>query len=213
MEYPRTLIEEQLQRPEELEVGWPWRLLVLTIFIFGLMVVIVLGIKFGYEPYLNKKTQTLDAQITSLNQSLNQGQVDEFIKFYSQIADINILTKKHIFGSNALKFLEETSLKTLTYTSLSLDSARKELKLSGVVPTYEALAQQLEIFRQNELVENVSFKNSSKSDQGGINFDAVLTMQDSLFREAPASLSVSAPDSVSISTPTSTIPNSTSTQQ
>ena len=204
MEYPRTLIEEQLQRPEDIEVGWPWRFLIFTIFIFGLVLVIFLGIKFGYEPYLDKKAQALDTQINVLNQSLNQGQVDNFIKFYSQVSNFKTLLNQHVFGSNVLKFLEENTLKTLNYTAFGLDVARQEIKISGIAPNYEALSQQLEIFRQSNLVKDISFKNSSNNDQGGINFEVVLILKDNLFKEVPT-LPVS--DVVASST------NATSTNQ
>ena len=185
MEYPRTLIEEQLQRPEDIEVGWPWRFLVFAIFIFGLMVVIFLGIRFGYEPYLNKKAQGLDTQISEKNQSLNQVQVDNFVKFYSQVFNFKTLLDKHIFGSNILKFLEENTLKALNYTAFGLDMTRQEIKISGITPNYETLSQQLELFRQNDSVKDISFQNSSNNNQGGINFEVSIILKEDLFKAVP----------------------------
>lgn len=211
MEYPRALIEEQLQKPEDIEVGWPWRLLVFTLFIFGLMLVIFLGIKFGYGPYLDKKAQTLDASISEKSQSLNQGQVDNFIKFYSQVANFKTLLSQHVFGSNILNFLEENTLKTLNYTSFSLDVARQEIKISGIAPDYEVLSQQLEIFRQSGSIKDIAFKNSSNNDKGGINFDATLTLKDDFFKGVPilSSASTSAAPVSNVASST----NSTSTNQ
>ena len=197
MEQPKSFIEQALSKPEELEVGWSWRLLVLTCFIFGITLVIFLGMKFGYEPYLDKKIKTLDAEIDKLNQSFTQSQVDNFIKFYSQLSNLKILLNNHIFGSNILKFLEENSLKNLTYTGLDLDVSRKETKLSGTISSYELLAQQLEIFRQSPLVKEVFLKNSRKNDRGEIDFEVTLVLAKDLFKETP-----SLPNSFSISTST-----------
>jgi len=153
--------------------------------------------KFGYEPYLDKKIKTLDAEIDKLNQSFTQSQVDNFIKFYSQLSNLKILLNNHIFGSNILKFLEENSLKNLTYTGLDLDVSRKETKLSGTISSYELLAQQLEIFRQSPLVKEVFLKNSRKNDRGEIDFEVTLVLAKDLFKETP-----SLPNSFSISTST-----------
>ena len=200
MEQPKSFIEQALSKPEELEVGWPWRLLVLACFIFGITLVIFLGMKFGYEPYLDKKIKTLDAEIDKLNQSFTQSQVDNFIKFYSQLSNLKILLNNHIFGSNILKFLEENSLKNLTYSGLDLDVSRKETKLSGTISSYELLAQQLEIFRQSPLVKEVFFKKSKKNDQGGVDFEVVLILKNELFKETPSLPNSFAPSSISTST-------------
>ena len=184
MEYPKNLLEEQFMKPEEIEVGWPWRLLVFTLFIFGITLVIFLGMQFGYGPYLDKKIQNLDAKINELNQSLNQSEVDNFIKFYSQISNLKTLLDKHIFGSNILKFLEANTLKSLVYTSANLDIGRnKEIKLRGIAPNFEALSQQLEIFRQSDSVKDITFKDASSNEKGGIEFEITLILKDNFFKE------------------------------
>ncbi len=199
-EQSKTLIEKEFLRPEALKTGWPWRLLVFTIFLFGIILLVFFGMKIGYEPYLDKKIKNLDAEIGKLSQSFSQSEVNDFLKFYSQLSNLKTLLGNHIFSSNILKFLEENSLKNLAYTGLNLDIGRRELKLSGTVSSYEVLSQQLEIFRQSALVEKSSFKNSQQGEKTGINFEIVLILKSDFFKETSI---LSAPPIIPISTPVS----------
>lgn len=212
-EQTKTLIEKEFLKPEELKTEWPWRLLVFTIFLFGIILLVFFGMRIGYEPYLDKKIKTLDAEIGKLTQSFSQSQINDFLKFYSQLSNLKTLLGNHIFSSNILKFLEENSLKNLIYTSLNLDVGRRELKLSGIVSSYEVLSQQLEIFRQSTLVEKSSFKNSQRGEKTGINFEIVLVLKNDFFKEGSI---LSASPVIPISTSTSSVSgeeiNSTSTQ-
>jgi Tfp pilus assembly protein PilN len=218
VEHPQSLLEEELRKPEEVEIGWPWRLLVFSFFIFIVVLITFLGIKFGYQPYLDNKIKTLDSEIDKLSQSVSQSQIDDFIAFYSQLSNLKVLLNNHVFGSNVLKFLEDNSLKSVVYISADVDARLKGIKLSGVVPSYEALAQQIEVFRQSPLVKEVSFKKAQQNEQKEIGFDLEISLADNFFKEAsalPSSSNISVPaiPEISPSVISTSTNKSTSTHQ
>ena len=73
-QYTNSALEQELRKPERLPVGWPWRLLVFVVIIFGVTVATYLGMILGYKPYLNSQVKNLDAKITSLSQAVDEEQ-------------------------------------------------------------------------------------------------------------------------------------------
>ena len=169
-QYTRTALEEQLGRSERLPVGWPWRLLIFTFIIFGLTVVTYLGMSFGYKPYLNSRIKNLDAEIANLSQSVDEQQQKNLASFYSSLVNIQNLLASHPVASKFFDFLEKNTHQKIYYLSLNLSLLEKNIRLDGVAPDYDAIAQQLELFRKAPEIERIFLDDSRALDTGGIRF-------------------------------------------
>lgn len=159
-QYTNSVLEQGLKRPERLPVGWPWRLLVFTVVIFGTTVATYLGMMLGYKPYLNSRIEDLDATIADLNQAIDEEQQKNLVNLYSQFINIQDLLNSHPLASKIFDFLEKNTHQQIQYLTLNLSVTDRHLKLEGTVPTYPILAQQLELFRQAPEIEKVFLDDS-----------------------------------------------------
>ncbi len=182
MQYTRTAIEEQLSRKEKLPVGWPWRLLTFSLIILGLTVVTYAGMAFGYKPYLNSRIKNLDAEINNLSQSVDEQQQADLKNFYSGLINIQQLLASHPTASKFFDFLEENTSQEIYYISLNMSWPEKNAKLDGVAPDYDAITQQLELFRQAPQIESVFLDDSRALEQGGIRFSIRLVFNQASFK-------------------------------
>lgn len=175
-----SALEQELMKKEKLPVGWPWRLLLFTIIVFGVTIVTYLGMEFGYKPYLNSQMTRLDGQITSLSQQIDVNQQKNLIDFYSQLVNAQKLLTSHVSASKLFDFLEKDTYQKIYYTSLNFSLDEKSIKLGGIANDYDALSKQLELFRQAPEIDNVFLDDSRLSDQGGISFSITLVFKSEL---------------------------------
>ncbi len=177
MAYTTSVLEEQLKRGERLPVGWPWRLLTFTIIVFAIILSIYFGMILGYNPYLNLQIKNLDQKITELSQTIDETQQKTLIDFYSQLVNVQDLLNSHTICSRFFDFLEKNTHQNVYYLSLNLSLAEKNARIDGIVPNYNILAQQLELFRKAPEIERVFLDDSRVVEGGGIRFTSRLILK------------------------------------
>jgi len=181
-QYTNSALEQELRKPEKLPVGWPWRLLVFVVIIFGVTVATYLGMTLGYKPYLNSQVKTLDAKITSLTQTVDEGQQKSLVGLYSQLVNIQNLLNSHPTASKIFDFLEKNTHQQIGYLNLNLSLTDKNIKLEGNAFNYSVLAQQLELFRKAPEIEKVFLDDSRLMDEGNIRFSIRLIFKPELIK-------------------------------
>ena len=163
-------------------VGWPWRLLVFVVIIFGVTVATYLGMTLGYKPYLNSQIKTLDAKITNLSQAVGEEQQKNLVGLYSQLVNIQSLLNSHPVASKIFDFLEKNTHQQIYYTALNLSLTEKSVKLEGIAVNYGILAQQLELFRKTPEIEKVFLDDSRLTEEGSIRFSIRLIFKPELIK-------------------------------
>ena len=181
-QYTNSALEQELRKPERLPVGWPWRLLVFTAIVFGVMVAGYLGMNLGYKPYLNSRIKSLDAKITNLSQAIDEEQQKNLVTLYSQLINIQNLLNSHITPSKLFDFLEKNTHGQIHYLALNLSLMEKSIKLEGVSPDYIVLAQQLELFQGIPEIEKVFLEDSRALEAGNIRFSIRLIFKPELLK-------------------------------
>lgn len=178
MAYTQSAIEQQL-KSSGMETGWPWRLLLLSGITFLTVLALFVGMQFGFYPYLDSQITQTDQEINKLGSAISEEQVNNFSKFYSQLNNIQNLLKNHFLGTNFLDFLEKNTLKSVYFKAMTLDLGAHSAKLDGASISYEALSQQMEVFRQSNNIVKVNLDGASLSGDrgGGINFSISLTLK------------------------------------
>jgi hypothetical protein len=179
-QYTNSALEQELKKPERLPVGWPWRLLVFVVIIFGVTVATYLGMTLGYKPYLDSQIKTLDAKITNLNQAVDEEQQKNLVGLYSQLVNIQSLLNSHPVASKFFDFLEKNTHQQIYYTALNLSLTEKSAKLEGIAVNYIILAQQLELFRKIPEIEKVFLDDSRLTEEGSIRFSIRLIFKSEL---------------------------------
>lgn len=178
----KTALEQELRGGEKLPVGWPWRLLVFMIVIFGITIAIYFGMILGYQPYLNSQIRILDAKIATLGQSIDAEQQKNLSDFYSQLANIQNLLASHPASSKILDFLEKNTHQQTYYLVTTVSLADRSIKLEGVSPDYGIFVQQLEVFRQAPEIQNIFLDDSRIADDKSVHFTVRLIFKPDLVK-------------------------------
>lgn len=148
---------------ERLAVGWPWRLMILGILVLGLTVFVWAGLSFGYKPFLRSQISNLDQEISNLGKVVSPEEQENFLFFYSQIANLSKILKNHIISSKIFSLLEQITNRGVFYNKFGLSLIDRSLSLEGQARSLESLAQQLESFKETPEIEKVFVKEAKLS--------------------------------------------------
>ncbi|MEK7624369.1 MAG: PilN domain-containing protein [Patescibacteria group bacterium] len=174
-------VAEQFLGPEKLPVGWPWRMFLFSVIVFALTLLIYFGMIFGYKPYLETERQSLDKKINEIGGAVSETDRENFIKFYSQLVNIQTLLNNHISGSNIYTFLEKNTNQGVYYEGASLSVPEHFLRLEGIARSYDNLVQQLVVFEQAPEIKKVILEESRTADKG-VSFSIQVTFKPELLR-------------------------------
>lgn len=144
----------------------PWRILIISIVLFAVSIVIFAGIEFGYIPYLMHESESLDAELISLNQTFKGEAQEDVFNLFSQIYNVQMLFSEESSLSAIPEFLE-----SVTHASVTLQEARVNFKdggitLQGIAPSYDVLVSQLNIIGSDERIESVVLERSETTVDG-----------------------------------------------
>ncbi|MFH1759081.1 MAG: hypothetical protein ABH822_00790 [Patescibacteria group bacterium] len=176
----KSNIRERIS-PERSAVGWPWRLFLFSLLLLATAVVLYFGLEVGYKVYLDRQIAATDTVITNLTESISQDEQEQFIAFYSQLANLQGLLDDHIITSTIFPFLERSTNKLVYFTFLDFRFKERKLSLEGIAQSYEIFSQQLEAFTRAPEVERLVV-NESQSDKGQVKFRLFLTLKEELFK-------------------------------
>lgn len=164
MAYTQSALERELMKKEVIKLGAPWRLLIMGFIVFGTAVGIFLGMKFGFQPFLESQVNKEDQKIKQLLGSFTADQVADSQVFYSQLINISDVIESRNLATPILEILEKNTLKNIYFNNLNYSVTNKEIKLSGIAPNYDALSQQLEVFKNSPDVGKVLMDNASQAE-------------------------------------------------
>jgi hypothetical protein len=165
-------------------VGFPWKMLMFSAVLFGFFLLSYLGMKFGYETYLNGQVVAIGKQVTALENQVGQTEQKGFVEFYSQLSNLETVLNRHKFGGNIFSFLEANTLPSVYYTSATFSAGENSVAISGVATTIEDLVQQLSILQSAPNVDRAVLSKMGFTQDKKVNFDVVIGLNDSFFKVA-----------------------------
>ncbi len=155
---------------ESLSVGFPWRLLVFSIVLFGLSIFIYVGLRVGYKSYLDSKSTSLDQELAKLSNSVSEQDQQQFIVFYSQLTNLKKILADHAFGGNVFSFLEANTIPQVSYSEAKYNDTATQISLTGDASSLQMLAAQLAQFNKAPGVSRTSLSSLSFSPRGTVSF-------------------------------------------
>ncbi|MGC9046637.1 MAG: hypothetical protein ACP5IC_00750 [Minisyncoccia bacterium] len=176
-------IEEQVLSEEHISVGFPWKLLIFSVFIFLLSLVIYFGSKIGYENYLSSQIQYYDKQLNNLSTQINSSAQNDFKNFYSQLVNLQNVLNNHKFASGVFSFLEGTTLPNIYYNNATIDVNDGKINLNGIAKDFVSLIQQLQYFESRSEINKTVLNSFSVGSNQTINFSLTLYIQSSVFNQ------------------------------
>ncbi|MDP2695666.1 MAG: hypothetical protein Q8O87_00230 [bacterium] len=167
--------------PEKLEVGWPWRLLMFSAILFGVLVAVYLGFLFGYNPYLDAQIDDVDQEIAALAQSVPVAEQEALLTFYAQLSNLQGVLAKHVVVSKVFDIIERTTNRLVYYSNFDLNVSKRTITIDGTAQSYNVVSQQLESFKQDPDVESFSINQANDRDSEA-NFKVVLVIKPEVFK-------------------------------
>lgn len=161
--------------------GTPWRLLLFSVFVFGIMLVSYLGLRFGYKPFLESQIQGLDTEIQKLATLMPQAEREQLTKFYFQVVNLKSILEKHVIASKLIPFAERIAHKQARFKSFSFAGDKGTVSIQMNAATPEAFVQQIEMLRSAPEVTSFAMSGVGVDEGGTINFGVVLTLKPELF--------------------------------
>ncbi len=174
-----ALLDEKIGN-EQLPVGWPWRFFLFSVLIAATAAVSALGLTFGYKPFLESNLLTQDSNIEALSKQIPAGQQDEFVRFYSQLANLDTVLKKHVFSSSLFGLLESRTNAEVMYTTMEARIPERKVVLEGMAANYAVFSQQLQAYSTSPEIVGVIVNDSSAQD-GKVRFRISLTIAPSVW--------------------------------
>ena len=169
-------LAEKLSREPQIKGGLPSKLLMFSVSVFIIILVIYLGIIFGYEPYLNAQLDNLNNQISVAGSQISPTDQSQLTSYISQASNVKALLNNHITASALFNYLEKNTDTNVYFSHLSLTVFNNQAQLSGLAQTMNDLVGQLAIWQGSPSITEVDFNQISATSQG-FSFSATLTFQ------------------------------------
>jgi hypothetical protein len=150
---PKNVSEQFLT--EQVSVGWPWRILIFSVIIFALSLLVYFGLRFGYGPYLESRSESFDQKLTELTQTINLEDQERFVNFYSQLVNLKGVLENHPFASNVFQFLERNTIDSVYFNEANIKESGRFLSLKGFSVNIQSLTEQIAVLEQASEVESV----------------------------------------------------------
>lgn len=160
---------------ERESIGVPWRILIMSMVLFGLSLFVYFGLRFGYESYLEVRAENIDKEMEGLSTKVSETDQARLVNFYSQLVNLSKVLDRHIFPANMFSFLERNTLGTVYYLQADYRNEEGVLILQGQAATPETVTNQMAAFEKSPSVSRVVLNDLSTSKLGSqFNLSVVL---------------------------------------
>ena len=164
------------------EAGFPWRLLILTGVLLILMVLVYAGMSFGYHPYLQSQLSAVEDQLNGVSSSLQADESDVF-DVYSQLYNIQSLSKSHIYGSKIFTILEKGTVPLARLTKASVDIKKNSILVEGGAPNHDVVVSQVAAFGNIAGVSEAHLLSTALQEDSSVHFSIDLVVEKGYFQQ------------------------------
>ena len=125
---------------------------------------------FIYKNVLTDQIAQADKDITANRAAFQPEKIQQLVDANSRITASGTLLEKHVVVSKLLGLLQQLTLKKMHVSQFdySNKNGASLLNLVGEVQTYNALAEQQDVFSKSEFIKNPVFSNFNLGDNGYI---------------------------------------------
>lgn len=165
-------------------VGFPWRIFVISIILFGLVVLVWAGMTFGYAPFLNSEIKSTNTKVNQAAAFINEDTKQNLISFYSQLYNIQVVGAAHLYPTTIFPFLEQNTYSLVRLVSAQVNVTAAEVRLEGIASDYSILTEQVASYKKDPRVVSVSLESSRRRDQkegGGVVFSLRIILDKNFF--------------------------------
>ncbi|MBI2023778.1 hypothetical protein HYT00_00030 [Candidatus Giovannonibacteria bacterium] len=168
-------VDEAYSKPKE----YLGIFMVAGVVIFALAVASLIGLIF-YKQYLNGQIEGMTKDLKKLEADFGKSSIEEWARTAESIELAKGVLSKHRFLSQALTFIQNNTLADIRFNKFDYESGKTRVLLGVEAKSYEALAQQREVFLKDPAVAKVGLSDFKLDSSGKVNFAVELTFNPSL---------------------------------
>jgi len=142
---------------------------------------------------LNVYQKRLESELTNIKKDLEKTPDEKALEeeifgseknigYQQKIKDFGVLFNAHKLPVNFFNFLEENTHPKVWFSKFNLDLEKNLLEMSGEAQNFEALGQQVLIFKRQDSIKNMNLPMVSLGKDGKVNFDLQLTIDPKIFK-------------------------------
>ncbi|MFA5889240.1 MAG: hypothetical protein WCW47_03545 [Candidatus Paceibacterota bacterium] len=141
-----------------------------------IVTILTSGSLFLYKYSLTNQIKVADQNIITARDAFEPEKIRELIDANTRIISARSLLENHVVMSKILILMESLTIKKMRFTEFNYTNKNNNptITILGEIQTYNALAEQQDVFLKNEFVKNPTFSNFNLGDNGYIlvNFSA-----------------------------------------
>lgn len=135
--------------------------------------VVLAGLVFGYEFYLKQNKQQKEEELKTLQASVEPQAVEELARLSQRLVISRELLNGHVAVSAIFSMLERDTVQGVGFQDFELitvPSGDVEIKMDGIATSFNALAYQSVVFRDNPFLRNQIFADTTVTEDGDVTF-------------------------------------------
>ena len=135
-----------------------------------------------YKNLLTNQIAEVDKILNTSRTAFQPEKIQELVDVNNRIEVAKNLLEKHIVTSNLLTLLETLTVKRMRFVNFNYSNRAgiPTVVMKGESQTYNALAQQEDIFSKDKSLVNPEFSDFNLGDNGNITFDFSATLEPGL---------------------------------
>ena len=169
--------------PKKIEAKLP---AVNILFYLSLILLIIFVLSYFVLGYFQKKSartlQNIQDLISQKETSEAKALKKKIFGYQEKIEAVASLLASHQLSRDFFTRLEDLSYPKVFFSELDLDVGKSQASLSGQTESFEALGQQLLIFRKGEFIKDVNLTKVSIGREGKIEFIIELSFDPKMFK-------------------------------
>jgi hypothetical protein len=155
--------------------------------------IVLAGLVFGFEVYLKQVKSERTADLKVVQDSVDPQAVEELARLSQRLVIAKELLNNHVAVSAVFGMFERDTVQNISFDDFELQTAPSgdvELKMKGVAATFNALAYQAVVFRENPFLRNQLFGNITVTEEGDVTFTFEGIVSSTLVRAQGGSIEV-----------------------
>lgn len=172
-----NLLKNELQEKGPFSFGPPGLMSVyIVVSIIALEILLYSGLAF-YQRYVENKARDVEKQAMDMDLEIKKMEASRLaaISFQRRVNNLQFLLNNHVFWTPVFDELEKYTYKGARYQTLQVDQSKRELLVSGTIPSYTELGKLMLGLKQSANVSNVTLNATGATQSGEAGYE--FTMQ------------------------------------
>lgn len=135
--------------------------------------IVLAGLVFGYELYLKQNKEAKTGELKVLQDSVDPQAVEDLARLSQRLVISRELLASHVAVSSIFSMLERDTVQDVSFDDFQLQTAPSgdvEVTMEGTAQSFNALAYQSVVFRNNPFLRNQIFEDITVTDDGDVAF-------------------------------------------